>query len=124
MDGALEHEPVARLKQRIAAAEQHVSVSVQYFDSFDIPFVEQTLGDGCDRGLVARGQCGRKRGAGDFGEAAGACFEVGFQLLRHGGIGELIDVGGIDPVLVVGQAAQYQRQDRPDRQCKQQVLGF
>ena len=51
-------------------------------------------------------------------------FEVGFQLLRDGGVGELIDVGGIDPVLVVGQSAQYQRQHRADRQGKQQVLGF
>ena len=66
----------------------------------------------------------RERAAGDLGEAAGTCFEVGLQLLRHGGVGELIDVGGIDPVLVEGQAAQYQRQHRPDRQCKQQVLGF
>ena len=60
VDGALEHEPVARLEQGVAAAEQHVSVSVQYFDSFDIPLVEQTLGDGCDSRLVARSQCGAR----------------------------------------------------------------
>ena len=74
--------------------------------------------------LLPELKCGSERGAGDFGEAAGACFEVGFQLLRDGGVGELIDVGGIDAVLVVGQAAQDQRQHRADRQCEQQVLGF
>ena len=125
MNRALKDEPVAALPGGgIAAAEQHRVVGIQDFDPLDVALVEQPPGDGGDRRLVARRQRGRERGAGDFAQAAGAGLEVGFQLLRDGGIGELVDVGGVDPVLVVGQAAQQQRQHAADRQGQQQILGF
>ena len=107
MNGALEDEPVARSPGGgIAAAEQHRAARIRYLDSFDVALVEQALGDRCDGGFVARTERGRERDAGDLGETARARFQVGFQLLRDGGVGELVDVRGIDPVFVVRQAAQ------------------
>jgi hypothetical protein len=125
VDGALEHEPVApSLCRGIAAPEQHRAARIKHLDSSDVALVEQPLGDRCDRGFVAGTQRGRQRGGGDFAQAARARFQVGFQFLRDRGIGELAHVRGIDPVFVVRQAAEQQRQHRPDRQCEQQVLGF
>ncbi len=123
--GALEYEPVARLLRRgIAAAEQRRPVRVENLDSFDVALVEQPLGDCCDCGLIARCERGRERSAGYLAQRARASLQVGFQFLRHGGIRELVDVRRIDPVFVVRQAAQQQRQHRSDRQCEQQILGF
>ena len=102
VNGALEHEPVARtLRCGIAAVEQHRSACIRYFDLFYVALVEQPLGDRCDRRLVARTQRRRERGGGDFAEGARARLQVGFELLRDRGIGELVDVCGIDPVFVV-----------------------
>jgi hypothetical protein len=68
VNGALEDEPVAAAQNgRIAAAEQHIALRVQYFDSFDVAFIEQPLGDRRDRRPVARSQRRRERGTGDLG---------------------------------------------------------
>ena len=50
--------------------------------------------------------------------------QIAFQLLLDRRVGEMGDVGGIDPMLVVGKTPKQQRKPRPDPEGEQQVLGF
>ncbi len=118
-DAALQDERAhrRRLRRRVAAGEQHVPARVQHLDALDIALIEQLSGNRGDRGFVVRTQGGRQGGAGDLAQAVRPRLQIGFELLRHRGVGELIDVRGVDPVFVVRQTAQAQGKARTLRQA-------
>ena len=123
---ALEHErpPSGRILDFVAAREEHHAAGVPDLHPLDVMFLEQPLGDARHRRFAGRSHGGAEQRDRNLAQRSGAGLEIRFELLLNGGVGELVDVGGVDPMLVIGDAGQQQREHRPDRQGGQGILGF
>ena len=96
--------------------KQNRAARVRHFDPLDVALLEQAPGDRCDSGDVAGGERRGEQRAGRVAHAVGPRLQFAFQSLLDRRISELIDVGGLDPVLVIGKTAEQQRQRGARRQ--------
>ena len=76
-------------------------MDVAHFDTLDVAFLEKPLGDHGDGRLAAAAHHGRQQRARNLAQRRGAGLEIRLEFLLDRGVRQLIDVGGIDPMLVI-----------------------
>ena len=98
------------LDLRVAGAEQQHSARIRYLDALDVVLLEEASGDRGYGRIVVCNQRGRKQRAGDVDHAPAARLQIALEFLLDGRVGEPGDVGAVDPMLVIGEATEQERE--------------